>query len=102
MPNHPINPDVDLVSGEFWATDPHDTLTWMRNHAPIYWDDKGQVWGISKYHDLKEISRRPDTYSNAQGIRPDSGPLPMMIDMDDPAHLRRRKLVSSGFTPRRA
>jgi cytochrome P450 family 142 subfamily A polypeptide 1 len=25
----------------------------------------------------------------------------MMIDMDDPDHLRRRKLVNKGFTPRR-
>ena len=25
----------------------------------------------------------------------------MMIDMDDPEHLRRRKLVNKGFTPRR-
>ena len=25
----------------------------------------------------------------------------MMIDMDDPAHLQRRKLVNKGFTPRR-
>src|SRR5262249_10793512 len=33
--------------------------------------------------------------------RPDYGPLPMMIDMDDPEHLKRRKLVNRGFTPRR-
>ena len=25
----------------------------------------------------------------------------MMIDMDDPEHLQRRKLVNKGFTPRR-
>ena len=24
----------------------------------------------------------------------------MMIDMDDPEHVRRRKLVNKGFTPR--
>ena len=27
--------------------------------------------------------------------------MPMMIDMDDPAHVRRRKLVNKGFTPQR-
>src|SRR4029079_17680534 len=39
--------------------------------------------------------------SNAGGIRPESGPIPMMIDMDDPQPWSRRKLVNRGFTPRR-
>ena len=91
--------EYDLLSGEFWGRNPHDAFTWMRHNAPLYWD--GRVWAATKYHDLKEISRHPDRFSNAEGIRPDSGPLPMMIDMDDPAHLQRRKLVNKGFTPRR-
>lgn len=40
-------------------------------------------------------------FSNAGGIRPDQPALPMMIDMDDPAHLLRRKLVNTGFTRKR-
>ena len=32
---------------------------------------------------------------------PLTGPLPHMIDMDDPQHHLRRSLVSKGFTPRR-
>jgi cholest-4-en-3-one 26-monooxygenase len=40
-------------------------------------------------------------FSNAGGIRPDQPALPMMIDMDDPAHLLRRKLVNAGFTRKR-
>ena len=71
----------------------------MRANAPVYWD--GRVWGITRYDDLKAIAKDPATFSNAGGIRPDSGPIPMMIDMDDPAHLKRRKLVNKGFTPRR-
>ncbi|HEY4375689.1 MAG TPA: cytochrome P450, partial [Acidimicrobiales bacterium] len=49
----------------------------------------------------REVSKDPATFSNAGGIRPDSGPIPMMIDMDDPQHWARRKLVNRGFTPRR-
>src|SRR5262249_27127478 len=41
------------------------------------------------------------TYSSAGGIRPKFPGLPMMIDLDAPEHVRRRKLVSAGFTPRR-
>ena len=59
------------------------------------------VWGITRYADVKEISKDPETFSNAGGIRPDSDALPMMIDTDAPEHVRRRRLVSEGFTPRR-
>jgi len=92
-------PDIDLVSGDFWGADPHEVMTWMRANDPVYWD--GRVWGIAKYDDVKEISRHPELFSNAGGIRPDSGPVAMMIDMDDPEHLKHRKLVNKGFTPRR-
>lgn len=99
MPDHPTRTDIDLCSGAFWAGDHHEALTWMRANAPAYWD--GTIWGISRYDDLKDVSRNPDVFSNAGGIRPGFAPLPMMIDMDDPAHLQRRKLVNKGFTPRR-
>ncbi|CAN5875678.1 steroid C26-monooxygenase Cyp142 [soil metagenome] len=99
MVNHPTRDDIDLVSGAFWGRNPHDAFTWMRANAPVYWD--GRTWGITRYDDLQSIARDPATFSNAQGIRPDAGPIPMMIDMDDPEHVRRRKLVNRGFTPRR-
>jgi cytochrome P450 family 142 subfamily A polypeptide 1 len=99
--DHPTHPDVDLVSGEFWGRDPHDTFDWMRAHAPVYFDEVNGVWGIARYHDVKHVSRTPQAFSSAGGIRPDSPALPMMIDMDDPAHTMRRKLVNRGFTPRR-
>lgn len=96
--NHPTRPDIDLISGAFWGRDPHDEMRWMRENAPVYWD--GRAWGITRHDDLKAISRDPATFSSAGGIRADAGPIPMMIDMDDPAHVARRKLVNKGFTPR--
>ena len=96
-----MKPKINLVSGDFWASDHHAALTWMRENDPVYWDDASGVWGITKYADLKEISKNTEVFSNAGGIRPDSGPMPMMIDMDDPDHWKRRKIVNRGFTPRR-
>ena len=93
--------DTSIASGEFWGRNPHDELAWLRTHDPVHWDEAGGVWGVTTYADIKAVSTDPATYSSAGGIRPDSGPTPMMIDMDDPAHLRRRKLVNRGFTPRR-
>ena len=101
QPDHPTHPDIDLTGGPFYGNDPHPLFTWMRANAPVYFDEHSGVWGITRYADLKAISADPATFSNAGGIRPDNGPLPMMIDMDDPDHLRRRKLVNKGFTPRR-
>jgi cytochrome P450 family 142 subfamily A polypeptide 1 len=99
VPDHETRDDIQLCSGAFWAGDHHEPLTWMRVNAPVYFD--GIVWGVARYADVKDVSRKPEVFSNAGGIRPQQGPLPMMIDMDDPAHLQRRKLVNKGFTPRR-
>lgn len=97
----PMNERINLVSGGFWGRNPHDELRWLRENAPVYWDEQGGVWGLSRYADVRFASQHPELFSNAEGIRPDNGPMPMMIDMDDPEHLRRRRLISRGFTPRR-
>jgi cholest-4-en-3-one 26-monooxygenase len=94
-------PDFSIADGAFWGRNPHDELAWLRANDPVHWDDAFGVWGITRYDDVKAVSTQPDVFSNAGGIRPDSGPIAMMIDMDDPEHLRRRKLVNKGFTPRR-
>jgi len=98
VPNHPIHPDLHITDGRFYARGPHDALAWAREHAPVYWDEAGGVWGITLYEDVMRIARSPETFSSAGGIRPEVGPLPHMIDMDDPAHKRRRNLVNRGFT----
>ena len=101
MPDHPTHPDISICDGAFYAGDVDPLYAWLRANAPVFWDEPGQVWGISRYADVRAISKDSATFSNAGGIRPDNGPLPMMIDMDDPEHWSRRKLVNRGFTPRR-
>ncbi len=92
---------MKIDSGEFWGRDPQEELSWMRANAPVYWDEASGLWGIASYDLVKEVEGNPAVFSNANGIRPDTGPIPMMIDMDDPQHKARRKLVSRGFTPQR-
>jgi cytochrome P450 family 142 subfamily A polypeptide 1 len=101
MPNHPTRDDIDLVDGSFYVDDPREKYAWMRANAPVYFDAPRGVWGIASYAALLAMEKDPARFSNAGGIRPDSGPIPMMIDMDDPEHWKRRKLVNKGFTPRR-
>src|SRR5207248_5433577 len=76
-------------------------LAWLRANAPVWQDPRNGVWGVATYELVKQVSSQPKLFSNAGGIRPDSGPVPMMIDMDDPEHWQRRKLVNRGFTPAR-
>jgi cholest-4-en-3-one 26-monooxygenase len=90
---------LPLTSGSFWAGDHLPDLAWARRNDPVHWDETGQVWGITRYDDVLEVSKRSDLFSNAQGIRPDTGPTPMLIDMDNPEHAKRRKLVNRAFTP---
>ena len=101
MTTAPDHLSIGLTDGTFYGGDPFPAFAWMRRHAPAYFDESSGVWGITRYADIKEISKDPETFSNAGGIRPDNDALPMMIDTDAPEHVRRRRLVSEGFTPRR-
>jgi cytochrome P450 family 142 subfamily A polypeptide 1 len=99
--NHPQHPDIYLVDGTFYVRDPHPYLAWMRQNAPLYWDERSKVWGVSLHEDVMAMSRDAETFCNRQGMRPDSPPIPSMINLDDPEHKRRRNLVNKGFTARR-
>ena len=101
MANHPTRADIDLVDGNFYVDDQREKYAWMRANAPVYFDEKNGVWGLASYEAVLGASKEPKRFSSAGGIRPDTGPIPMMIDMDDPGHWKRRKLVNRGFTPRR-
>jgi cytochrome P450 family 142 subfamily A polypeptide 1 len=92
---------IDLMSGTFFGREPHDAFAWMRAHAPVYYDEPNDLWAVASYAAVKQASVDTESFSNAGGIRPKFPPLPMMIDFDAPEHVRRRRLVSEGFTPKR-
>ncbi len=94
-------PDVDLSDGTFYADrGARDAYRWMRANQPVFRDRNGLA-AATTYEAVIDAERNPELFSNAGGIRPDQPALPMMIDMDDPAHLLRRKLVNAGFTRKR-
>jgi cytochrome P450 family 142 subfamily A polypeptide 1 len=101
VPEHPTRPDISLMDGRFYADDPHTHFTWMRAHAPVYWDEVGKLWGITRHADLLSCSKDSETFCNRFGMRPDSPAIPSMINFDGEYHKRRRNLVNRGFTPRR-
>ena len=89
------------MSGPFFGREPHDAFAWMRANAPVYYDEANDLWAAASYAAVKQASVDTEAFSNASGIRPKFPPLPMMIDFDAPEHVRRRRLVSEGFTPKR-
>lgn len=63
-------------------------------------------WAVGSHRDVVDISRRPGEFSSGQGTQIFDQTAEMreyrgsIIDMDDPEHMRLRKIVSRGFTPR--
>ncbi|MCW2518679.1 MAG: cytochrome [Mycobacterium sp.] len=63
-------------------------------------------WAVGSHRDVANISRRPEEFSSGQGTQIFDQTAEMreyrgsIIDMDDPEHMRLRKIVSRGFSPR--
>lgn len=94
--------DVDLADGNFYAdgTAARAAYKWMRANQPVFRDRNGLA-AAATYQAVLDAERNPELFSSTGGIRPDQPGMPYMIDMDDPSHLLRRKLVNSGFTRKR-
>ena len=103
MPDHAANEDVRLMDPNFYV-DPHLHFRWMREHAPVYWDERadGGLWGVSLHEDVLFVAKTPELFCSSKSSRPERDSLiPSMINMDDPDHKRRRNLVNRGFTRQR-
>jgi cholest-4-en-3-one 26-monooxygenase len=94
--------DIDLADGTFYAdrSKSREAYRWMRANQPVFRDRNGLA-GATTYQAIIDAERNPELFSSTGGIRPDQPGMPYMIDMDDPAHLLRRKLVNAGFTRKR-
>lgn len=97
-------PEVDLLDGDFYVTDPYPTYAWMREHEPLYWDPTNELWAVTRYDDVVDVEKRKATFINSDqdkgGYRPNIPADPAIIGLDDPHHSMRRGLVSRRFTPK--
>lgn len=106
--------DVNLSDLEvFVQGKAHDAWRLLRAEAPVFWNVGGELfpgyWSVTKYADLLAVSRDPGTFSSSRGISmavdpvnptPAAGAGKMLITIDPPQHVRLRRLVNKGFTPR--
>ena len=104
--------DINLTDPDiFQKAVPHDMFKLLRRQAPVFFHpepDGPGFWAITRYNDLKWISKNPHLFSSQrQGTLlkdPPPQDLPfvqqIMLNMDPPKHRQYRGLVNKAFTPR--
>jgi len=105
--------DIDLNDLDtFEKAPPHDQWKLLRNEAPVFRHagapGEEDYWCVTKYHDLKAISKDPESYSSEAQSALTRDPTPeslgglrqIMLNMDPPRHRQYRSIVNKAFTPR--
>jgi len=104
---------VDLTESALYANGfPHEVFTRLRHEEPVRWQpfpegfagnhDSG-FWVLSKHEDVQAVSRNPEQFSAFDGPQLSHQPEiagSMLVSMDGTDHIRQRRLISAGFTPR--
>src|SRR5690349_5080112 len=94
-----------------WAVDidvdPYPVYRRLRDEAPVYYNERHDFWGVSRYTDVDAALRDPARLSSAKGdilevVKVDPVMPPgVFINEDPPLHTIHRALVSRAFTPKR-
>jgi cytochrome P450 len=108
----------DLFTPEVIA-DPYTYFHQMRAEDPVHWNEKYEVWIVTRYHDVVWLLRRPELFSSEVFKRDPREPYPpiqesdqemyhfvraffgdFFIQHDRPEHTAMRKVVHGYFTPK--
>ncbi|MFF7944405.1 cytochrome P450 [Nocardia gamkensis] len=88
--------------------DPYPTYRRLRDEAPLYHNADLGFYALSRHADVVAAFRDSVRLSSANGVSLDPaawGPhahrVMSFLAMDDPRHMRMRRLVFKGFTPKR-
>jgi len=101
-----IRPDREGIFAKLRAEAP---ITFQAEPVPPPEFDFPQgpgFWALTRYADVMQVSRDPDTFHSAPSINIGDIPaeiaewLGSMINMDAPKHTKLRLIVNRGFTPR--
>jgi cholest-4-en-3-one 26-monooxygenase len=105
-------PEIRLDDpGSFAEGVPHEWFRVLRAEAPVYFHEASEgpgFWCVTRYDDVKQVSRNPRVFSSWLGgtnlldlPEPDLNAVrAIMLNMDPPQHVKFRRLVQRGFTPR--
>lgn len=63
----PLSELVSLADVDFFTSYPVDVFARMRSEAPVYWSEDDQAWALTKYEDIRLVSKSPHLFSNRYG-----------------------------------
>jgi cytochrome P450 len=63
----PLGELVSLADVNFFMGYPFDVFARMRAEAPVYWSEIDQAWALTKYEDIRFVSKSPHLFSNRFG-----------------------------------
>ena len=96
-------PVVDLLDPHFYVDldRMHQTFTRLRQQNPVYRDEVNGLWGVTRHADVLAVERRSRAFATAHGHRsPPGAGGESLINLDDPEHSARRRMVAKYFVPR--
>ncbi len=103
--------DIDVLSNRVYSEGvPHELLDRLRAERPIHFqtipDDRlmNAAWVLTRYEDVLEVSKNTDHFVNAHGLNLRGSysdeESRHLLNLDDPEHLRLRRITNKAFTPR--
>jgi cytochrome P450 len=63
-----LDDQVRMMNTSWFMAYPHDVYARLRDEAPVYWSERDGLWGISRYEDVRWISKTPELFANAYHI----------------------------------
>ena len=85
--------------------DPYEIYARMRDEAPIYYDEDGDFYAITRHADVAAALKDHESFSSSRGcnlsmVKSSEPPQKSIIFMDPPDHRHMRSLLNKAFTPR--
>ena len=87
--------------------DPYPTYRRLRDEAPLYYNERHDFWGLSRFADVQSALRDTSRLSSAKGdilevVKADPVMPPgVFINEDPPLHTVHRALVARAFSPKK-
>ena len=91
---------IDVLDPDLYQGDPYPVYAWLRENDPVHWDPKNELWVVSRFADVMQVSLHNEVFCSGQGVRPKQDYDLSLIGLDEPRHLQQRRLINRGFTPR--
>jgi cytochrome P450 family 142 subfamily A polypeptide 1 len=92
--------DVDFCDPRVFD-DPSALFSELRALDSLPYAPANDLYIAARHEDVFTVSRDSETYCNRYGVRPKIAGDMSIITLDGEEHVRQRRLINKGFTPRR-